>query len=142
MMNCNEIENKLGLFSSEEYTENEKRALEVHLAECPSCQRKYSMIQRLEHIIVAEKEEKVNPFLSTRVISKWQESKRESSKAAFGRRVLQPALIGVMMLVGIAIGLTFALQFTESPSDKTIRELSYYMDGVHQEKIETLLLEL
>lgn len=142
MMNCNDIDKNLELFSRQIFVGDEKQELETHLNRCASCRKKYMMALSLERIIVAEKSEKVNPFLSTRIISKWQEAEKESSKSTFKNRVLQPVLIGAMMLAGVAIGLVFALNYTESSADKTLRELSYYMDGVHQEKIETLLLEL
>lgn len=100
-MNCKDIENRIIFYVENRLTDVESKSIEQHISECTSCKMKYDIIKAAYNTIEDEKNIQVNPFISTRILQKIEESKRPK---VFVKKVLQPAIIGLTMIMGIWFG--------------------------------------
>lgn len=101
-MTCKEIENKLIFFIEDNIDFSEKKEISEHLTNCKNCSLKLALLQRSFSFIEKEKELKVNPFISTQILSKIQK-KSKKEKTVF-IKILQPALVAAFLILAIWIG--------------------------------------
>lgn len=88
-------------FIENEIEENEKSAIEKHLAECKECKNAFSMLSLSLGNIEKEKQISGNPFISTQILAKIE---GKTQKKSVLRLILQPIIASIIILLGIWIG--------------------------------------
>ena len=135
-MECKKIESKLLSFIDGKLQIAEQTAIREHLGQCESCRAKFEFLQSTLQVIDSEKAIKVKPFLYTRI------QPRIDTPVKIGRQwVLAPALIAMVLLVGIVMGtLIGKMTITPRMTAETSYEVAYLFNDTQLESLEYKLL--
>jgi len=101
-MNCKECQNLIALYVQDEATLDEKRLLEDHLRECPTC----SQVLKRERIVI----ESIDRDLRSLPVPDWEASWRvisappQKARKGWKRLVIQTAGVLAVFIVGAVIG--------------------------------------
>lgn len=102
-MNCRFYQKEIDSFLEGRSGPAAREQIESHLRECREC-REYYRIQLLaEELISEEKQLKVNPFLSARVMSRIKNPESLREKKVPG--ILKPALVVLSVAAAIFLGI-------------------------------------
>jgi len=100
-VNCNKYENKILDYFDNNLSETEHSAFEEHLKNCNSCKQKITFFRSTLSVINEEKQQKVNPHVTTRILAKISQS---NNKIVTIRKIAQPILIAAMMILVVWFG--------------------------------------
>jgi predicted anti-sigma-YlaC factor YlaD len=142
-MNCKKIQNDLIFFIEGEINAVRKSVIENHINECPECIYLYNKLKESFEIINKEKETESNPFLNTRIQEKIRIIKYQTDKI-----ILKPLLVKIIQTAAIIILLTGGIFFgfnlgnsLNNDGKLGIQSEQIYVNELHQERIETFLLD-
>ncbi len=100
-MNCKDIENKLIFFIEGKLPDAENLQIKQHLEKCSECSKKAEFIRLSLAFSDTEKNEKVNPFVTTRILSKINTNRNVKISV---KKVLQPVFVAVLLFFTIWLG--------------------------------------
>ncbi|MBU2651065.1 MAG: zf-HC2 domain-containing protein [Bacteroidetes bacterium] len=123
-MDCKTFYGKLPDYFRKEPDPEFKREMDKHMEGCVDCQRLAERIQSLETLIDREKEVKVNPFMTSRILNYLENRMAvpETPRIYFWK----PALVTLGLLAAMAVGITLGsggakMTMTEEDSLDKIR---------------------
>ena len=97
-----------------------------HLENCSVCKEKYILLLKTNEIIESQRDASVNPFIETRIIQKI-----ESQKSYKFQKILQPALIAILILFSVFFGSKTATFITKQTQKSTNNLLYQNNDSVY-----------
>lgn len=145
-MKCKQHYNKLIFYLEGNLPKDEMDFVKKHLSECPDCAAFADEMRKIFAVLEAEKSPEVNPFFYTRLKAKMEaQAKSVEPEAAnpYWRRILQPALFSLLLLIGIYSGIKIGQKageqlFAASSADEQVIP---YLNEMDAEPIETFLME-
>lgn len=117
---------------------SEAADLEQHIAECAKCREEINLVEKAYSVIHAEKEETLNPFISTRILETIKSGNKRGTRHVRLRKVYLGALVAASLLLGIFAGI-HADKYTYSSGTENPDNL-VLMNDMASEKIEWFLL--
>jgi len=140
-MNCRNIQNDLVDYLEGKLNPVQQLETEDHLTSCKACHEYSLKLKELLKMIEDEKVTGYDPFMFTRIQTLLQKPEN-SRQTTFIRRVSQPILIAVIVLIivytGISIGRSYNYQNSITRDYET--EL-YYLSDIHSGTETILLIE-
>ena len=115
---------------------SERMALEQHLLSCLECSETLTYITSAYQKIEDQKTLSVNPFLYTRIKEGLAQKERIHDYRI--KRILQPAFIGLILIVALATG--FLLGNAYQSSEPSSNNASLYSSYTTQEPLEIAFL--
>jgi anti-sigma factor RsiW len=145
-MKCKQLHNKLIFYLEGDLPKDEMDFVKKHLSECPDCAAFADEMRKTFAVLEAEKSPEVNPFFYTRLKAKMEaqaEAVEPATANPYWRRILQPALFSLLLLIGIYSGIKIGQKaedqlFAASSADEQIIP---YLNEMEVEPIETFLME-
>ncbi|MBC35649.1 MAG: hypothetical protein CL663_06395 [Bacteroidetes bacterium] len=108
-MNCKEIHNKLNAYLESSLDDDQLRDFNMHLDACDTCKKVVSEMELTMQILDRPVKLEADPFMHTRIIAEL-ENESETVKWKF-KQVLQPVLLGMIILVGVYLGIGLGNRF-------------------------------
>ena len=139
-MNHKEVQKKLIFYLEESLPDEEQIAIRLHLKACETCRFYFEELQTDFKLLEEEKRRESSPYFYTRLKSRMEQPKQP---VFLGKRLLQPALFVLLLLVSIGFGAEIGAELTNS-TQKTPQEKIVLLpfDGVKEEPIEQFLLTM
>ncbi len=110
-MNCKEANKDLIFLIEKELSSEKEKELLKHISDCDSCEKKFSELKASLATIETEKQIETNPFFYTRLEQRIENL--EEAKESFSyKRVLQPILAGLLILISINVGIYIGNNFS------------------------------
>jgi len=140
-MNCQEVNNKLFSFVEKTLSVTDMQQVEEHMHKCKKCEDTYIVLKTALNVIDTEKEISTDPFMHTRIIQKI-ENRKQNNIAYSLKRVLQPLILGIVLVAGVSFGMGLGHIATKTNSDMLAISSSdiFLFNDFNQEPIENFLL--
>jgi len=103
-MNCKEANKKLIFLIEKELSSEKEKELLEHLSNCKSCEKKHIELKAILATIETEKKIESNPYFFTRLQQRI-ENLEEIKPNYIYKRVLQPVLVSILIILSINIGI-------------------------------------
>jgi len=142
-MNCQLCKNHLDAYIGGRLPEDVQSALRTHLEGCEECNSYYISMIVTGKMVEKELTAEPNPFLATRIMAK-VESLQEAASAvrpSFARRVLQPALVTLMLAAAVFAGITAGKAFYSSVQPGGVPEELVYLNDASLESLTLFTTE-
>lgn len=142
-MKCQEVSDYIGRYLDGQLDVGTSQILQNHLSSCDSCQQKVQRFELMMEIFEKEKKTELKPFFYNRVLNRLEAKKESEMKTSFVPRVLQPALIVLLLLLSLTIGLFVGSKFsatTYTQSAYNIISADEFFVNEGRNEIETILL--
>ncbi len=142
-MKCQEVSDYLDRYMNGQLDAGISRLLEDHLSSCDSCRQKVQRFELIMGIIESEKKTELRPFFYTRVLNRLEARKKFVTRTSFVARVLQPALIVLLLLLSLTIGIFVGSRYsgtTYTQSANTVISADEFYINEGRNEIETILL--
>ncbi|MFA6924359.1 MAG: hypothetical protein WC223_08910 [Bacteroidales bacterium] len=120
-MNCKIVQNNLIFFATKELSQENEVQIKLHLNECSECSALYKQVAETINIIDVEKNEKVNPFLFTRINEKIKNNNLQEIIPVYYRLAhvfVFALIISAGLAAGIILGTKNANYFTNTSYKK------------------------
>lgn len=145
-MKCKHLHNKLIFYLEGDLSQDEINLVEEHLSECSECAAFADDMRKTFAVLESEKSPGINPFFYTRLKAKMEtqtESLTPAEANLYWRRILQPALFSILLLIGIYSGIKIGEKaesqlFATNSADEQVVP---YLNEMESEPIETFLME-
>ncbi|MDD5570887.1 MAG: hypothetical protein PHD97_06985 [Bacteroidales bacterium] len=123
-MKCQKVQSNLIFFIGKELSQEDEEQTKLHLSACDECSMLYRRVNETINFINIERNEKVNPFLFTRINEKIKNSNSREIIPAYYRLAhafVFALIISAGLAAGILLGTKNAGYFTglNSKKDKT-----------------------
>ncbi len=145
-MKCKNLHSKLIFYLEGDLPESEKQRVEEHLSECSECMAFANDMRKTLGMIEVEKNPESNPFFYTRLKARLEKEYQEEHQAAgkpLLRRVLQPVLFSIILLLGIYAGIKLGQPVDGEMAGYTFpdEQVIPYLNEMEAEPIEAFLME-
>ncbi len=142
-MNCSSCQKQLESFIAGNLSSDIQMNLKTHLEECEACHKVYTAMVITNKVISQEKELKVNPFISTRIMEHIKQHEEISVNRNFGwSKVLQPALLTVSVALALFIGISAGNMYQNTTTaQNSIPEELILMDDASMESLNLIITE-
>lgn len=145
-MNCNIIHKKLIFFLEGDLPREHMEKVAEHLNQCGDCAAFAEDLRKTMGIVQMEKQVQVSPYFYTRLkarIIKEQDNQAAESGSIVWKRVLQPALFTVLLVVGILAGVFTGRQAGRGTVSSSVNsaENIVFLNEMEAEPLETFLME-
>jgi anti-sigma factor RsiW len=142
-MNCKKAHKKIIFYLEGSLPEKVMKEVRDHLHKCSACHSFAKDLEATLSVIEKERHPEVNPYLYTRAKARMENRRQEKLRRNPGvRRILQPALFTLLLLVGIYTGIKIGqLPFNDSQVKTMEEEMVPYLNEMESEPIESFLME-
>lgn len=113
--------------------------MKTHLEDCAECREYLEVIRKGLSIINEEKNPEVNPFFYSSLKAK-MENRAEQKIPVRARRILQPVLFSLVLLVGIGFGIMMGAKMGKAPAQQESYQM-YSFNELSSEPIENYFLD-
>jgi len=141
-MNCSSCQKQLESYINGNLSGDILKSLKTHLEECEECHQVYTSMVITDKVINREKELKVNPFISTRIMEHINQQEKVSVNRSFGwSRVLQPMLLTASVALALYIGISAGNLYQNTTAQNSIPEELMLMDDASMESLNLIITE-
>lgn len=143
-MNCKKLHKHLIFYLEGELPAREMKQVKLHLAECSDCANFAAEMQKMLGVIETDRERKINPYFYTRIKARLnsQPARREASFNPVFIRIMQPAILSVLLIAGIYTGIKIGQPVrTQNENSFATTEIVPYLNEMQSEAIESFLME-
>jgi predicted anti-sigma-YlaC factor YlaD len=142
-MNCKKINRDLIFFAEGSITGSRNEEINRHLSECKICRDFVRELTYNLEIIEKEKKAEANPFLYSKIYNKIISNEQPANVLVTSAvKVLRPVFITLLILSGIFSGFKLGSYLSDkySYSDSELQTITYYLNDLQHESVETILL--
>lgn len=125
-MECKNIEILLWNLIDNKLDINTKNEILNHLKNCSVCKQKYILLLNVNEIIENQRCTSINPFIETRILQKIEKEKKTKYQ-----KILQPALIAILILFSVFVGNKTANFITYQTQKSSNNQLYQNNDSVY-----------
>ncbi len=136
--NHNQIHKKLIFYLEGQLSESERRQVEEHLSGCADCASYFNELKSSLLLLDENKLQEPGPYFYAGVKNRIQ---ARCSKSAISRRVLQPALLVLLLAMGVRFGVWVG-NHTRIDLQTSEQAVLMPFDDLAEEPIEEFLLNL
>ncbi len=142
-MNCQLCKKHLDAHIGGRLPEDVQSALRTHLGGCEECNSYYISMLVTGKMVEKELTAEPNPFLVTRIMAKVESLQEAASEVrpSFTRRVLQPALVILMLAAAVFAGITAGKAFYSSVQPVGVPEELVYLNDASLESLTLFTTE-
>ncbi|MCW3786572.1 zf-HC2 domain-containing protein [Plebeiibacterium sediminum] len=142
-MNCSSCQKQLESFIEGNASGDIQMSLKTHLEECEECHKVYTAMVITNRVISQEKELKVNPFISTRIMEHINQQEEISVNKNFElSRILQPALLTASVALALFIGISAGNMYQKTTTaQNSIPEELMLMNDASMESLNLIITE-
>ncbi len=141
-MNCSSCQKQLASYINGNLSGDIQQSLKTHLENCVECHEVYTAMVISDKVINLEKELKVNPFISTRIMEHINQPKDINVNRKFGwSGVLQPMLLTASVALALYIGISAGNLYQNTTAQNTIPEELMLMDDASMESLNLIITE-
>ncbi len=141
-MNCSSCQKQLESYIAGNVSGDISKSLKTHLEECEQCHQVYTAMVITNKVINREKELKVNPFISTRIMEHINQQEEVSVNRSFGwTRVLQPVFLAASVALALYIGISAGNLYQNTTAQNSIPEELMLMDDASMESLNLIITE-
>ncbi|WP_430973311.1 anti-sigma factor family protein [Sunxiuqinia rutila] len=127
---------KLLFFLEDTLSAPEKQKVAEHLSGCVECRQLLEELRQDWMLLKLDKYKENDPYFYTRL-----KARMEKPVTSVARRVWQPALFGVLLVLAVSLGTLVGKQFSAEPAaDVRFTSELVSFDGLQEEPIEQFLL--
>ncbi len=139
-MNCKTIHNKLIFFVEKSLSNEEMVNIQNHLNKCNNCFFFSEELKTTLEIIKTEKAATINPFFYTQIKARLENETIQHNH--FYRRLLQPVLLSILLLLGIYSGIRIGQQpnILKHTANITEQEVIPFLNELDNEPLENFLI--
>ncbi len=145
MKKCKQVHKKLLFYAEGDLPRHEEQALKQHLETCKTCRQLAHHIQETLNALPRQPVE-TNPFLLTRIMQQLEDRKQKQAmhtvNALHRRRILQPVIILLILIIGAWIGIMLGGNMQSQQQLTSVDDIKQeiYFDDLQYETIENFLL--
>jgi len=103
-MNCKEANKNIIFHIEKELSSEKEKELLKHISDCDSCEKIFNELKATFATIEIEKTIETNPFFYTRLQQKIENIEEVKTNYSY-KRILQPIIAGLLILISINIGI-------------------------------------
>jgi hypothetical protein len=118
--------------------------LKAHLNSCPGCAESYTLYLTALKVIDEERQVTSNPFLATRIMAAIEDLEKDAKNVEYlpaWKRILQPALLSVSILVAVGVGILAGGALSPSTENNYLPVELTYLNDADLELTDFLSLE-
>jgi transcriptional accessory protein Tex/SPT6 len=141
-MNCNECQTKITNSSKEKTSPETLRSIKKHLESCTDCQLFYAASGWVDAFIAQEKQVKVNPFMTTRVMAQIEKQKTVKANSVFIRSLKpQPLLVAASIVLALFLGVSAGSFYQPANIAEQVPEELLYLNDAEMESLTYFMNE-
>jgi len=143
-MNCKNCRNDLIGFIQEDLPNGLEVRIREHLNGCTECRSFADYLRATLNVIPIEREIAPDPFLATRVEGILSDAATTHHRFSFLPKLIPAITFSIFILAGIAGGIGLGSLLTPVPDRQDIaaQQMSFLVDDLQQEPIESFLMSL
>lgn len=122
-MKCKEVHKILPGYLAGDLPEDKFLQLQAHLDSCTDCNALADRVMETEKLLSEKTEITEQPFFYTRLSAKIKKLEEEKMPSAVYKRLLQPAMVAIVVLTAILSGIYLGT------SDRIFKDNEYYMES-------------
>jgi len=138
-MKHEQIHKDLIFYLDNELSDEKRKAVEEHLAECADCRSFLAFLKEEMHMIEKEKNPEASPYFFTRLSARLDERPEFKSQGLWVR-LAQPAFFSILLIAGIYGGLRLGSNASSGIINQESTSTIQLMNDFEAEPIESFLL--
>lgn len=139
-MKHKEIQQKLIFYLEQSLTDKELQEIELHLKECETCRFYFDELQKDLSLLEGDKHREASPYFYNRLKARME---KPVESIPFRRRVLQPAILSLVLIFSAILGLEIGSELTKPGGEQQqVEQVLLPFDGMQEEPIEQFLLTM
>jgi len=139
-MKHEQIHKDLIFYLDNELSDEKRKAVEEHLAECADCRSFLAFLKEEMHIIEKEKNPEASPYFFTRLSARLDEKQVYQTQSQWAR-LAQPAFFSLILLAGIYGGVKLGSNASSPLVNQQTSSGVQMLNDFAAEPIESFLLD-
>ena len=139
-MKHEQIHKDLIFYLDNELSDEKRKAVEEHLAECANCRSFLAFLKEEMHIIEKEKNPEASPYFFTRLSARLDEKQIYQTQSQWAR-LAQPAFFSLILLAGIYGGVKLGSNASSPLVNQQTSSGVQMLNDFAAEPIESFLLD-